>query len=125
VRLIGTMRAVLAGIAMGQWRMTESTFDYQDAMEWFASHPMRDSLKFSRQALELGECCFPGMIEVLAKGPIILHGQVAIVMSLNGAAVRPQGSTVADYKYLVTLPDGVTQVVKPTQITEADLIFDP
>jgi hypothetical protein len=65
------------------------------------------------------------MIEVLAKGPIILHGQVAIVMSLNGAAVRPQGSTVADYKYLVTLPDGVTQVVKPTQITEADLIFDP
>ena len=110
---------------MGQWRMTESTFDYQDAMEWIASHPMNDSLKFSRQALELGQSCFPGMIEVLARGPIILHGQVAIVMSLNGATVRPQGSTVADYEYLVTPPDGVRQVVKPIQITEADLVFDP
>jgi hypothetical protein len=105
--------------------MPESPLDYEMAMEWLSSHPFRDLLKHKQQALKLGPRCFPGMIEVLAHGPTDLHGQAAIVMSLNGATVTPRGSTVADYEYLVSLPGGVTQAVKPIHVTEDDLDFGP
>jgi hypothetical protein len=105
--------------------MPGSTLDFEGAMEWFVSHPMENLGKFREKALILGPSCFPGMIEILARGPTTLHGQAAIVMTLNGASVTPRGSTVADYEYLVRLPDGATQAVKPIHIKEDDLDFDP
>jgi hypothetical protein len=40
------------------------------------------------------------MIEVLVNGPTVHLGPVAILMTMNGAAVTPHGSTVSDMSIL-------------------------
>jgi hypothetical protein len=51
-----------------------STFAYDQAMAWLASHPVNFSSKFRRQAQRIGDAAIPAMLRVLAEGPAALIG---------------------------------------------------
>jgi hypothetical protein len=81
-------------------------------------------MKFQTQAAELGDAAVPGMIEVLARGPIELHMAAGSVLACNGVGIETYGSTIEDFEYRLTGPGRQERIVRPTHVKASDISED-
>jgi hypothetical protein len=113
----------------------ETPFSYEQAVAWLSSHPMEEPhfTRFQKQASELGDGVVPGMIDVLAKGPMDLHRAAAWVLAYHDFAIKTYGTTVEDFEYRLSKPGRLSrpgqrerivrpQYLKAEDITEAAFI---
>jgi hypothetical protein len=105
--------------------MAESPFTYEQALAWLSAHPIEPHpIRFQNQASELGDRVVPGMIEVLARGPIDLHRAAAIVLAFHGIGIKTYGSTVRDFEYRLSRPNRRERIVRPQHLKPADISED-
>ncbi len=81
-------------------------------------------MKFQTQAAELGDAAVPGMIEVLARGPIELHLAAGWALACNGVGIDTYGSTTEDFEYRLTGPGRHKRIVRPQHVKAADINED-
>jgi hypothetical protein len=87
-------------------------------------------MRFQNQASELGGGVVPGMIEVLARGPIELHRAAAFVLAYHDIQIKTYGSTVEDFEYRLSRPGRLFQtrstrtVVRPQHLKAEDITED-
>jgi hypothetical protein len=96
--------------------------EFEEASAWISSHPFTNPLRFESQATKLGPDAIPGMIAVLADGPMSQHTAAALVLSCHGVTVAGHGETPRDYEYLLTMPDGERQVVRSVNLHDSDFV---
>jgi hypothetical protein len=106
--------------------VAETPFTYEQALAWLSSHPAAEpnSMRFENQASELGDGVVPGMIEVLARGPIELHRAAASVLAYHDFRIRTYGSTVDDFEYRLSQPGRPgrrERIVRPHQLKVEDI----
>jgi hypothetical protein len=110
-----------------EWGVAETPLTFEQAVAWLSSHPVDEPhfIRFNNQASELGDEVVPGMIEVLAKGPIRLHRAAAWVLAYHDFAIATHGSTVGDFEYRLSRPNRpLVQIVRPQHLTAADITED-
>jgi hypothetical protein len=109
--------------------MAATPFTYEQALVWLSSHPAAEPhfMRFQDQASELGDGVVPGMIEVLARGPIELHRAAAIVVAYHDIQIKTYGSTVEDFEYRLSRPGRFSrpsqreQIVRPQHLKPEDI----
>jgi hypothetical protein len=93
--------------------VSDDPISFEEASTWLVSHPLRDVSKFHRQALKLGPRVIPAMVRVLADGPLEHRAGAGLVLAVNGVEITTQGDTDEDFTFLLTMPDGSHQAVRP------------
>jgi hypothetical protein len=101
-------------------------FTYEQAREWLSSHPLEPDLsEFELQAAGLSSgVAVPGMIEVLAKGPIELHRAAAHVLRIHRIGTKSDGTTVDNFEYRLSGWSRDEQIVRPQGLKATDITQD-
>ena len=87
-------------------------------------------MRFQNQASELGDGVVPGMIEVLARGPIELHRAAAFVLAYHDIQTKTYGSTTEDFEYRLSRPGRFSRpgrrerIVRPLHLKPEDITED-
>jgi hypothetical protein len=95
---------------------------FEAASAWIASHSLGNPASFQRDALKLGDAAIPGMVEVLARGPMEQHTAAALVLSFRGIRVSSDGISPEDFAYQLLKLDGTRQVIHPLNLTSEDFV---
>jgi hypothetical protein len=114
---------------VGESGVAETPFTYEQALAWLTSHPAAEPhfVRFQNLASELGVGAVPGMIEVLARGPIELHRGAAWVLAYHDFAVKTSGTTVEDFEYRLSRPGRTSRpgrrerIVRPQHLKAEDI----